>query len=114
MMLIQEETFDYTKWQENLFEDMTIIADAKAEGDLAVVGFPVMRNERYEWDCTGPIRLYEEAGFAKTAEAKQDERVTMRKELKLQRIVLEHNPRLAKNGVRRQCIMSHNVTTYFE
>jgi hypothetical protein len=23
-MLIQKETFDYTKWQENLFEDMTI------------------------------------------------------------------------------------------
>ena len=24
VMLIQKETFDYTKWQENLFEDMTI------------------------------------------------------------------------------------------
>jgi hypothetical protein len=24
VMLIQTETFDYTKWQENLFEDMTI------------------------------------------------------------------------------------------
>jgi hypothetical protein len=24
IMLIQKETFDYTKWQENLFEDMTI------------------------------------------------------------------------------------------
>ena len=24
MMLIQKETFDYTKWQEGLFEDMTI------------------------------------------------------------------------------------------
>jgi hypothetical protein len=24
IMLIQRETFDYTKWQENLFEDMTI------------------------------------------------------------------------------------------
>jgi hypothetical protein len=23
-MLIQREPFDYTKWQENLFEDMTI------------------------------------------------------------------------------------------
>jgi GNAT superfamily N-acetyltransferase len=59
-----------------------VIADAKTEGYLAVVGFPVMRSERYEWDCTGPIRLYEKAGLAKTAEAKQDERVTMRKELK--------------------------------
>jgi hypothetical protein len=24
IMLIQKETFDYTKWQEDLFEDMTI------------------------------------------------------------------------------------------
>ena len=24
VMLIQKERFDYTKWQENLFEDMTI------------------------------------------------------------------------------------------
>jgi hypothetical protein len=24
VMLMQKETFDYTKWQENLFEDMTI------------------------------------------------------------------------------------------
>jgi hypothetical protein len=24
VMLIQKETFDYTKWQENLFADMTI------------------------------------------------------------------------------------------
>jgi hypothetical protein len=24
IMLIQKETFDYTKWQENLFDDMTI------------------------------------------------------------------------------------------
>jgi hypothetical protein len=24
VMLLQKETFDYTKWQKNLFEDMTI------------------------------------------------------------------------------------------
>ena len=24
VMLMQKETFDYTKWQENLFKDMTI------------------------------------------------------------------------------------------
>jgi hypothetical protein len=24
IMLLQKDTFDYTKWQENLFEDMTI------------------------------------------------------------------------------------------
>lgn len=53
--------------------------DAKIEGYLAVVGFPVVRSERYEWDSQGPIRLYEKAGFAQAA--KQGERVTMRKEL---------------------------------
>jgi len=32
-MLIQKEPFDYTKWQENLFEDMSIeeISQAAAE-----------------------------------------------------------------------------------
>ncbi|GHT89373.1 hypothetical protein FACS1894137_18480 [Spirochaetia bacterium] len=29
IMLIQREPFDYTKWQENLFEDMTIEELAK-------------------------------------------------------------------------------------
>ena len=57
-----------------------VIADAKAEGYIAVEGFPVMRDERYEWDNPGPIRLYEKAGFVKVAE--QDGRVVMRKELK--------------------------------
>jgi len=57
-----------------------VIADAKIEGYLAVVSFPIMRSERYEWDCQGPIRLYEKAGFLKAAE--QGEYVTMRRELK--------------------------------
>jgi GNAT superfamily N-acetyltransferase len=59
-----------------------VIADAKIEGYLAVVSFPVVRSERYEWDNHGPIRLYEKAGFVKAAEAEQNERVTMRKALK--------------------------------
>jgi GNAT superfamily N-acetyltransferase len=59
-----------------------VIADAKAEGYLSVVSFPVVRSERYEWDNAGPIRLYEKVGFVKAAEAEQDERVVMRKELK--------------------------------
>lgn len=59
-----------------------VIADAKAEGYQAVVSFPVVRNERYEWDCHGPVRLYEKAGFVKAMEADRDERVTMKKELK--------------------------------
>lgn len=57
-----------------------VCEDAKAEGCIAVEGFPVMRAERYEWDCTGPIRLYEKVGFVKVAE--QDGFVVMRKELK--------------------------------
>jgi len=38
VMLIQKETFDYTKWQDKLFEEMTIeeIFDSAAE----------MRNEK--------------------------------------------------------------------
>lgn len=56
------------------------VADAEAEGYAAVEGFPVMRDERYEWDNPGPIRLYEKTGFIKVAE--QDGRVVMRKELK--------------------------------
>jgi hypothetical protein len=33
-MLIQKETFDYTKWQENLFEDMSIEEIYKNASDL--------------------------------------------------------------------------------
>lgn len=57
-----------------------VIADAKAEDCAAVVSFPVERDKRYEWDFTGPVRLYEKAGFTKAA--KQDDYVVMRKELK--------------------------------
>lgn len=57
-----------------------VVADAKSEGYLAVEGFPVMRDERYEWDNVGPIRLYEKESFVKSAE--QDGRVVMRKEFK--------------------------------
>ena len=57
-----------------------VVADAKSEGYIAVEGFPVMRSERYEWDNTGPIRLYERVGFVKVAE--RDSFWVMRKELK--------------------------------
>jgi dephospho-CoA kinase len=33
IMLMQREPFDYTKWQENLFEDMTIEELAKKADD---------------------------------------------------------------------------------
>ncbi len=57
-----------------------VIVDAKSEGYIAVEGFPVVRDERFEWDCTGPLRLYEKAGFIKVAE--QENTMVMRKELK--------------------------------
>ena len=53
------------------------VADAKAEGYIAIEGFPVVRDERYEWDNVGPLRLYEKAGFVEVA--RQDDRVVMRK-----------------------------------
>ncbi len=56
-----------------------VVADAQTEGYSAVVGFPIERSERYEWDNPGPIRLYEKLGFIKTA--LQDGRAVMRKEL---------------------------------
>lgn len=57
-----------------------VITDAKAEGYIAVEGFPVVRSERYEWDCTGPVQLFEKVGFVKVAV--QDGHMVMRKELK--------------------------------
>ncbi|MCL2158573.1 MAG: GNAT family N-acetyltransferase [Oscillospiraceae bacterium] len=57
-----------------------VIADAKTEGYLAVVSFPEVRAERYEWDCRGPVRLYEKSGFTKILE--KDGKAIMRKELK--------------------------------
>jgi GNAT superfamily N-acetyltransferase len=57
-----------------------VITDAKAEGYIAVMAFPVMRNEWFEWDNTGPVRLYEKAGFVKVAI--QEKNVVMRKELR--------------------------------
>lgn len=56
-----------------------VITDATIEGYLAIEGFPVMHDERYEWDCTGPIRLYEKLGFVKIAE--ENRNLVMRKEL---------------------------------
>jgi len=61
-----------------------VIADAKMEGYLAVVSFPIVRNERFEWDFHGPVRLYEKAGFVKVTEADRDGRIIMRKELNKQ------------------------------
>lgn len=56
------------------------VADAKAEGYVAVEGFPQIHTERFEWDYTGPVSLFEKAGF--TAITKQDGSIIMRKEFK--------------------------------
>ena len=56
-----------------------VIVDAKTDGYIAVVGFPVMRDKRYEWDYAGPVRLYERAGFSKVSD--KDGKAIMRKEL---------------------------------
>lgn len=56
-----------------------VISDAKANRYSTIESFPVIREERYEWDCKGPIHLYERAGFVITE--KRDDFVIMRKEL---------------------------------
>lgn len=45
-----------------------VIADARAEGYAAVVSFPFIRRERFEWDYHGPARLYEKLEFSKVFE----------------------------------------------
>ena len=57
-----------------------VVEDAAAEGYLAVEGFPQVHGERNEWDFSGPVRLYEKAGFIKVSD--QDGFIVMRKELK--------------------------------
>ena len=56
-----------------------VIADARDEGYTAVVGFPILRSERFEWDHAGPVRLYEKLGFRKTAGADKNDRIVMKK-----------------------------------
>jgi GNAT superfamily N-acetyltransferase len=56
-----------------------VIDNARSEGYTAVEAFPIVRNERYEWDSTGPLRLYGKAGFFRAVE--RDEFMVMRKEL---------------------------------
>ena len=55
-----------------------VLADAKTEGYAAVVGFPFIRNERYEWDNHGPVRLFLKTGFSKVSE--KDGKAVMRNE----------------------------------
>ncbi|MCL2494742.1 MAG: GNAT family N-acetyltransferase [Oscillospiraceae bacterium] len=61
-----------------------VCEEAKAQGYAAVVGFPVARTERYEWDCRGPLRMYEKLGFVEAEEkaAKRGGFMAMRRVLK--------------------------------
>lgn len=55
------------------------LSDAAAEGCAAVVAFPQVHEAREKWDYTGPIRLYEKAGFVRADGP--DGRLVMRREL---------------------------------
>lgn len=57
-----------------------LTALAGGEGYIAVEGYSVIRDQRFEWDNAGPVRLYEKAGFVKAAV--QGQKVVMRKDLK--------------------------------
>lgn len=56
-----------------------VLADAEAEGCAAVTAFPQAHEAREKWDYTGPIRLYEKAGFVRADGP--DGRLVMRREL---------------------------------
>ena len=45
-----------------------LCADAAAEGYDKIEVYPVLREAREELDFTGPVRLYEKAGFVRTAQ----------------------------------------------
>ena len=54
--------------------------DAKANGYLAVEGYPKLSDERDDFDYQGPVRLYQKAGFVEAARA--GNQVIMRKALR--------------------------------
>ena len=54
-----------------------VCMDAKAKGYVAVEGYAKISEERNEYDFTGPVHLYEKAGFSQVAE--QEGIVIMRK-----------------------------------
>ena len=45
-----------------------ICADAKADGYVAVEGYAKISDHRNEYDFTGPVHLYEKAGFSRIIE----------------------------------------------
>lgn len=57
-----------------------VVQDAEAEDYRFVTGFPKLRSDRFEWDFSGPLRLYEKAGFRKTEQ--KDDTIVMKKSLR--------------------------------
>jgi GNAT superfamily N-acetyltransferase len=57
-----------------------VIDDAKAVGYIAVEAYARPRTERYEWDHTGPLRLYEKLGFVSKEQI--GDNVIMRRDLR--------------------------------
>jgi len=51
-MLIQKEQFDYTKWQENLFEDMSIDEISQKAADYRENNRYMPDKENYKWQRT--------------------------------------------------------------
>jgi GNAT superfamily N-acetyltransferase len=45
-----------------------VVADAESEGYAAVEGYPRLHDCRDPYDYTGPVSMFEKAGFRKTAE----------------------------------------------
>jgi len=54
--------------------------DAEAEGFDAIEGYPQLHGHKETFDFSGPVRLYEKAGFVKVAE--QEKVAIMRKSLR--------------------------------
>ena len=56
-----------------------VCADAKKAGYAAVEGYAQIKDQRDEFDFTGPVRLFDKAGF--TEVARGDGQIIMRKML---------------------------------
>lgn len=56
-----------------------VCGDAKAKGYAAVEGYPILSNQRNEYDYQGPLQLYQKAGFAEIA--RKNGQTVMRKAL---------------------------------
>lgn len=56
-----------------------VVKDAKADGYIAVEGYPQLKEEIDTFDFFGPVKLFEKCGFSKISQ--QDNTLLMRKTL---------------------------------